>query len=406
VVPDIDSLPDSAMAQHPAVGVLRWPARRPHWPQRGFALAVRDQLRVWSDEIRIAWVDLAWVALWLLGLVGIVVFSRWEAIPFQVIWISFALLYSFRVRTTGATLWVLAAMMVTTFAAISVDVARGVQPTDDLAVAPLTAAMFLVMLWHGRRRQAASAETVRVSAENERLLALQKRFLQDASHQLKTPITIALGHSELLARQLVDQQAKRDIDVVVGELNRLRQLSDRLLLIASSADRDFLRPEAVELTEFLTDVVWRWRPTADRRWQLGRLDEATVRADRERLGLAVDALLENAVQHTRSDDTITVSAIKDPGSARARVVVEDSGAGIAPTELANIFERFATGSQDGRRGTGLGLALVRAVAYGHGGAVAASSTLGRGSRFELVLPLRPVTMTIETSETDPCRSSR
>jgi signal transduction histidine kinase len=406
VVPDIDSLPNSAV-EPLAAFLRRWLSHRwrlPDWP--GQAAAVPDA-RAWIDWIALDWIDLAWVVLWLLGLAGILIFGRWEAIPFHLTWISFALLYCFRVRTTGATLWVLAAMVATTSAVISADVVRGLQPADELTAAPLTAAMFWVMMWHGHRRQAANAESVRISAENEQLLSVQQRFLQDASHQLRTPITIALGHSELLARHLVDQQDKRDIDVVVGELNRLRLLSERLLLIAASADPQFLQPEAVELTEFVTNVVWRWRPTADRRWQLGRLDEATVPADRERLGLAVDALLENAVQHTRRGDAISLSVVHADESGEARLVVEDTGSGIGPAELGSVFERFTTGSHaEGRRGTGLGLALVRAVAEGHGGDVGASSAVGQGSRFELILPLYPVPMTTSVPHIDPCRSSR
>jgi len=342
-----------------------------------------EQLRSWRG-----WIDLAWVVLWVLGLAGILIFERWEAIPFHLIWITFALLYSFRVRTTGATMWVLAAMGVTTFAAISMDVLRGAQPADELTEVPLMAAMFWVMVWHGRRRQAANAESARVSEENVRLLATQRRFLQEASHQLRTPITIALGHSELLAGHLADNQDKRDINVVVGELNRLRLLSERLLLIAASANPDFLQPEPLELDEFVTDVLWRWRPTADRSWQLGRLDPAAVLADPERLGMAVDALLENAVQHTHRGDLIRLSVTRDDRSGQARLVVEDNGTGISRPDLAHIFERFATGAQTaGRRGTGLGLALVRAVAESHGGHVAVRSAPGQGSEFELTLPL-------------------
>jgi two-component system OmpR family sensor kinase len=403
VVQDIDSLPDAAMAEPPAAGVLRWAAQRwhtPRWPGPGMVFPDMEQLRAWTG-----WIDLAWVVLWLLGLAGILIFDRWEAIPFHLIWITFALLYSFRVRTTGATMWVLAAMVVTTFAAISMDVLRGAQPADELTEVPLMAAMFWVMMWHGRRRQAANEKSARASEENERLLTMQQRFLQDASHQLRTPITIALGHSELLARHLVDNQDKRDINVVVAELNRLRLLSERLLLIAASANPDFLQPEPVDLTEFAADVLWRWRPTARRRWQLGRLDDATVSADRERLGLAVDALLENAVQHTRQGDTIRLSVVGRPDGAR--LVVEDTGSGIAPAELTHIFERFATGSQAaGRRGTGLGLALVRAVAEGHGGEIAAYSALGKGSRFELTLPLLTAPTRTTMPQTDSCGSSR
>jgi signal transduction histidine kinase len=289
------------------------------------------------------WPDAAWVGLWVLGLAGIVVFERWEAVPFHLI---------------------------------------------ELTEVPLTAAMFWVMMWHSHRRLAASAEYVRVSEDNERLLATQRRFLEDASHQLRTPITVALGHSELLARSLASNQDRRDINVIVGELNRLRALSDRLLMIAAAENPEFLQPEPVALDELATEIIRRWRPAADRDWQLGPLDAVTVHADRERLSLAIDALLENAVQYTGTGGLVRVSARGGGDCPVAELAVEDGGTGIAPAELEGIFDRFATGAgQPGRRGTGLGLSLVRAVAAGHGGEVRVASTPGAGSRFELLLPL-------------------
>jgi len=277
-------------------------------------------------------------------------------------------------------------VIVTTFAAIGVDVLRHAEPADELNEVPLMAAMFWAMVWHARRRLAADTERARVSDENARLLATQRRFLQDASHQLRTPITIALGHAELLARELTGQE-QRDIHVVLGELTRLRGLSERLLIIAAAENPDFLHPEPVELDKFLGEAFRRWQPTAQRDWQLGQLAAATVRADRERLGLAVDALLENAVQHTCPDDLIRLSVSHGDQAAFARIVITDGGAGIPPDEVAHIFDRFRTGSRIGAPGgTGLGLALVRSIARGHRGEVRVLSTLGAGSRFELMLP--------------------
>jgi len=384
------SLPDCAVADdqagHLAGHLLAAPAGS---ALRGAAGAVRALIRpprgwlAWPG-----WLDVAWAVLWVLGLAGIVLFGRWEAVPFHLIWIGFGLLYSFRLRSTRSTMWVLAAMIATTFAAIALDVSRGAQPADELTEVPLMAAMFWVMMWHGHRRLAASAEYVRVSEQTERLLATQRRFLQDASHQLRTPITIALGHSELLARSVASNQDRRDINVIVGELNRLRALSERLLLIAAAENPEFLQPEPVALDELAAEIIRRWHPAADRDWQLGRLDHVVVQADRERLGLALDALLENAVRYTTRGDTIRLSARRRPAEAVAELAVEDSGAGIPPAELDGIFDRFATGSAaPGGRGTGLGLSLVRAVAAGHGGDARVHSTLGAGSRFELLLPV-------------------
>jgi thiol-disulfide isomerase/thioredoxin/anti-sigma regulatory factor (Ser/Thr protein kinase) len=224
--------------------------------------------------------------------------------------------------------------------------------------------------------------------ETGRLLARQRAFLQDAAHQLRSPITIALGHAELLAAELDGRREQQDIHVVVGELTRLKSISERLLLIAVSEDPEFLLLSPVALDRLLVDALQRWQPTARRVWATDQLDPVTVPADQERLELALDALLENAVQHTGVGDTIKLSVTRDDEAATARLIVEDSGEGIEPSEVDHVFERFRTGpARGGPHGTGLGLALVRAVALGHAGEVSVRSTPGAGSRFELALPV-------------------
>jgi signal transduction histidine kinase len=360
---------------------LRWPHRPPglRWPHG------RPAFR-WP----FAWVDVAWGVFSVANLIAITVFAEWETVPFHFIWISLTLLYGFRVWSIKPTVWVLGLVMVTTFAAISWDVFHGLQNVDELNEVPLMAAMFGMMVWHAQRRLTAYRVSARISAENARLLATQRRFLQDASHQLRTPITIALGHAELLASELAGsgRAEERDIGVVVGELVRLRRLSERLLMIAAAEDPDFLRPEPVALDRFTMDVLRKWMPTAQRRWQLGRLDEVIVDADRERLGLAVDALLENAIRHTRDGDVIQLSVLSAGDGSAARMIIADTGTGIPPSEREHIFDRFRSGSElgDGRR-TGLGLALVRAVARAHSGDALVHSAPGHGSEFELVLPV-------------------
>jgi signal transduction histidine kinase len=120
---------------------------------------------------------------------------------------------------------------------------------------------------------------------------------------------------------------------------------------------------------------------------LGQLEPTPMLADRERLGMALDALVENAVRHTGAADEIKVSVLGGEHAGFARIVVEDSGEGIAEADLPYIFDRFKTATGTGPRGTGLGLALVRAIARGHGGEVNVQSSRGNGSRFELWFPL-------------------
>jgi signal transduction histidine kinase len=394
--PALGGLPFLRNGDHPGPAPLAAPPPSLAGFAPGPAAAVLSAPRVNSHPasrrwpFRYGWVDAAWVAFSVANLVAMLFFAQWETVPFHFIWISFTILYGFRVWAARPTLWVLGIVILATGAAIGWDVWHHTQPLDELTEVPLMAAMFWGMVWHARRRLLANEERSRVSAENARLLATQRRFLQDASHQLRTPITIALGHAELLAAELTGgrRRAARDIDVVVGELTRLRHLGERLLMIAAAEDPEFLRPEPVALDRFTMDVLRKWMPTATRTWQLGRLDAVTVEADRERLGLAADALLENAVRHTGDGGTIQLSVLRGDGGGTGRMIITDSGAGIPPAELAHIFDRFRSGvgPGDGPR-TGLGLALVRAVAEAHGGEALVRSAPGQGSEFELVLPV-------------------
>jgi signal transduction histidine kinase len=331
-------------------------------------------------------IDVLWTAFALANLELMFMFPSWETVPFHIIWASLTLIYGFRTWSLGPTLWMASAVLVLTAAGIAADVAVGGEPATELTEDPLLALMFLAMAWHARRKLAADRSHRLISEHNARLLADQRRFLQDAAHQLRTPITIALGHAELLATAVDGQQETEDIDVVIGELSRLRRISERLLIIAAAADPAFLHPEPVELDQLIAELIRRWRPAADRSWRIARLDPVTVQADRERLGLALDALLENAVRHTGSNDVIQLSVIRDYPGMPARIIVVDAGSGIPADEVPFIFDRFSTGQDGLPRGTGLGLPLVRAVARAHGGNVTVSSTVGKGSEFELTLP--------------------
>lgn len=344
--------------------------------------------------------DAAWGAFSVLNLVAIFRMPDWETLPFHFIWISLTLLYGFRTWRPGPTMWVLGVVMVTTASGIGLDVYRGSEPLQELAEVPLMAAVFVAMAWHSRRKQAAEAKALRFGEQNARLLATQRQFLQDAAHQLRTPIMIALGHAELVAGgELPDPQQSEDIQVVIDELSRLRRIAERLLVIAAVADPDFLSPEPVALDVLAMELIRRWRPTADRRWQVGPLDRVTARADRERIGLALDALLENAVRHTTEDDVIQLSVVSNPGTL-ARIVVADTGEGIPPDRLPVIFDRFRTSRDGGSGGTGLGLALVRAVARAHGGDVTARNHPGGGCEFEITLPEAHAAASRDRTDTD------
>ncbi len=347
------------------------------------ALPPSVRLRQFARAYR---VDIAWGVFVGLNLIAMRFSTEWQTIPFLIIWISLTTIYGFRLWHVGSTAATVAVVTLATGGLIGWQVLRGKQDADYLAEVPLLAAMFVIMVWHARRRQAAMEEIKRVSEHNLLLLDQQRQFLQDVSHELGTPITIALGHAELITHAATDQAIAKDARVAVDELLRMRRLANRLVLLASTDSPDFLRPAPVDAAELVMEILQRWSQTP-RRWSLNIWAEAHVQADRDRLTLALDALIENAVDHTEPEDQIELIVRHE--AAEVVIAVKDSGSGIPAAEIPQIFDRFTrvgTGRSRETGGFGLGLAVVKAIAGAHQGRVQVYSTVGHGSEFELFLP--------------------
>jgi signal transduction histidine kinase len=199
-------------------------------------------------------------------------------------------------------------------------------------------------------------------------------------------LTIALGHAELIERAATDGAIAKDAQVAVTEMLRMRRLTDRMLLLASAESPEFLSHGPVDVQHFMLETFDRWAHVS-RHWSLGALPDATMDADADRLTLAIDALIENAIDHTPEDGAIRLGARCEDDMVI--LAVSDSGTGIARTDIGRIFGRFSRVGHDRNRhagGFGLGLPLVQAIVQAHGGAVNVSSTLGQGSVFELTIP--------------------
>jgi signal transduction histidine kinase len=315
-------------------------------------------------------------AWWLLAVANLVApryVGEWQTVPFQLSWAGITLLYLSRSCGPAS----LVAMSLVTGGELAWTAMNEEPGTAQLSELPLMVGLFVAVVWIGARRQA-RADAMRARAEHER------EFLRDASHALRTPITIARGHAELLLSAAPTDGIAEDANVLLQELDRLARLSERLLLLAAADTPGFLWLEAVELEQLVVETARRWSAAADRRWTVDVGVEGVLFADRERVSTALDALVENAVKFTDPGDTIRISGGGE-GSG-AVLVVEDTGEGIAEPDLARIFERFVRGSSGRRPGTGLGLAIVRAIVDAHGGSVSVSSTVGRGTQVRLVLP--------------------
>jgi signal transduction histidine kinase len=341
---------------------------------------------------RVARWDILWAVFVGLNLAAMRLLPEWQTLPFLAIWVSLTLVYAFRLWPLQPALLTLAVVTLATGGIIGAQVISGQQDADYLVLVPLVAVMVLVMVWHGRRRLAALEERMaaleevqRISRENLRLLERQRLFLLDASHELGTPITVALGHAELIEQAATDQVAD-DARVVVSELGRLRKQANRMLLLASAGDPGFLDLAPFAPDALVMDALERWGYTR-RRWRLGEVTEGSVTGDRDRLSAALDALLENAVAYTGPEDLIELSVRLADG--QAVFAVTDSGCGISAGDLERIFVRFSHGHPSRNResgGFGLGLPTVRAIAEAHHGTVRVRSAVGTGSTFELLVP--------------------
>jgi signal transduction histidine kinase len=332
---------------------------------------------------RLSRLEIGWGLFAVANLVGMFLWQSWETVPFHFIWVSLTLLYGFRVWRVNRMLGVLAAVVVSTGTLIVWDIHSSTQAWGELTEVPLMSAMFLAMVWHARRRQAALREVEQLADARAALLASQEQFLHDASHELRTPVTIARGHLEVLRRS---GASAGEIDVALDELGRIERIVERLLLLAKADRPDFLAVTGIELDAFLEDVFMRFAEVAPRRWRLGELAAGTLTADAEQLRIALDALLENAVKHTEPGEVVELrSRVVEGGVA---IEVADGGGGIAHDALGRIFERFGRADSARNRsvgGVGLGLSIVAAIARAHGGSCSVATDAG-GSTFALELP--------------------
>jgi len=328
-------------------------------------------------------VELAWFTFAVANVVAMVLWGRWETIPFHFIWVSLTLVYGFRVWRTAAMSSVLAGVAIVTGILIVLDVRAGSQEWAEMSEVPLMSAMFLAMVWHARRRQQALQVVERLADQRASLLEQQQRFVHDASHELRTPVTIARGHLEVLHS---GGEHPAEIAVALDELNRMERIIGRLLRLAAFDQPGFVVPSEIDVEAFLEDVFLRWAEIAPRTWQLGVLEAGVLRADPDALREALDALLENAVKYTEPGAKIELSCRAQ--GAGLVIDIRDTGQGIADDATERIFARF--GRADAARsrhagGVGLGLAIVDAIAKAHGGKCSLRTST-EGSTFSLTMP--------------------
>jgi signal transduction histidine kinase len=218
----------------------------------------------------------------------------------------------------------------------------------------------------------------------EQAFASQRRFIDDAGHELRTPITIIRGNLELIED---DPHARAEtIALATDELDRMSRIVDDLLLLSKREQPDFLDLATVDVGALTDELHAKLAALAPLRWQLEDRGRGVIVADRQRLTQAIVQLAQNAVQYGPPGEPIALGSTVAAGEAA--FWIRDSGAGIPPAQQAAIFERFRRASS-GRRseGAGLGLAIVKAIAEAHGGRVELESSPDSGTTFRIVVPV-------------------
>ncbi len=214
----------------------------------------------------------------------------------------------------------------------------------------------------------------------------QRRFVDDAGHELRTPITIIGGHLELMGDD--PDERRETIALVTDELDRMARIVDDLLVLARAEQPDFVHPEPTDLAALTAGLLDRASAMGNRTWVADGSAAGVAALDGQRITQAALNLVRNAVEHTVDGALVGIgSAVVDD---HLHLWVRDSGPGVPPEERARLFDRFARGA--GRRrseGAGLGLAIVAAIAEAHHGRVELADPPGGGAVFTLMVPLPP-----------------
>jgi heavy metal sensor kinase len=221
--------------------------------------------------------------------------------------------------------------------------------------------------------------------------ARQVQFTADASHELRTPVSVVLTQTQTaLRRERSAGEYRESLAACHRAAQRMRQLIESLLTLARLDSGEAAAPGSpCDLDRAASEAVELLRPLAEEKGVHLELEltPACCKGNVEQLVQVVSNLVSNAVCHTASGGIVQVKVASEPGAVI--LSVEDTGLGIAPEDLPHIFERFyrsdkARGGAAGR--TGLGLAITKAIVEAHGGTMAVATELGQGSTFTVRLP--------------------
>lgn len=248
-------------------------------------------------------------------------------------------------------------------------------------------------------------------------LALEKaktEFLSNISHELNTPLTPIMGWANMLrSRKMPRRQATAAAEGILGSGQRLKRIVDMLIDVSSmEAGRLTIKREPLDLNRVTAAIVDR-RKAEERKHRLARSGfrgMPQVEVDPRLVPRAIDELVDNAIKFSPKGGRVSIAAeIETSGEgSRLRVSVSDQGIGISKDQIAGVFAEFTQVDASETRaygGLGLGLSYVRRVVEAHGGKMEVASSVGKGSRFTMIIPLGSRRVRTPRSRTAPLRRS-
>ena len=220
----------------------------------------------------------------------------------------------------------------------------------------------------------------------------QKQFIADASHEIRTPITIIQSELEFADRSSMAEPARKSIHLALDELEHLRKLAGNLLLLARLEISDTIphfRP--VRLDELITDCVRKLSKLSLEKnvaLQLHIENAIELLADEEMLRSALLNLIENALKYTAANGSVTIELSTE--NEVVRIEIHDTGVGISPDDIKNVFKPFYRSdvSRATHGGSGLGLSIVQRIIELHKGTISVESIVNQGSTFNMTIPLK------------------
>ena len=224
----------------------------------------------------------------------------------------------------------------------------------------------------------------------------QRQFTADASHELRTPLAIMQAEATLaLSKERTEDDYRKSLETISQESSYMSSVIGKLLFLArSDAGKEQLTFEDVDIKNLIVELSTNIEALAQDKgikFTVDAQESLIVNGDKVKLRQLFINILENAIRYTPNDGNISVSAVKK--DENALVAISDTGVGIPPEHLPHIFERFYRVDKARSRaegGVGLGLAIAKYIAESHGGKIELESQVGKGTTFNITIPLKKI----------------